>query len=307
MNGAMLLQHAAGVVDKRRDEYGEPEDLFENIAASWSQVVAGALGSRLPTQGTSAWSGGALPPGDHPRWSRWPGLPADEIKREGWRAHGILVVAAEDGRHRPGPSGSLFTSSASGSTDRVPLRGSRVAKRRRRIARGKGRQQRSRPEVINLPGGRKAEMVREADPEGQTVAHARTVDTLARMLKAGTITRAMYDAARDFQAHFTVAAYDAMPPRNMVRVSGGGWTNDLTDNQIAARNRVVRSLGTLGGPNSPGGSCVWHVVGLGHSLREWAVQQGWSGRPMYGNQATGVLVAALGVLAVHYGYGPARR
>ena len=39
MNGAMLLQHAAGVVDKRRDEYGEPEDLFENIAARWSQVL----------------------------------------------------------------------------------------------------------------------------------------------------------------------------------------------------------------------------------------------------------------------------
>ena len=43
MNGAMLLQHAAGVVDKRRDEYGEPEDLFENIAARWSQV----LGTRV--------------------------------------------------------------------------------------------------------------------------------------------------------------------------------------------------------------------------------------------------------------------
>ena len=39
MNGAMLLSHAAAVVDRRRDEYGEPEDLFENIAARWSQVL----------------------------------------------------------------------------------------------------------------------------------------------------------------------------------------------------------------------------------------------------------------------------
>ena len=39
MNGPELLRHAAGVVDKRRDEYGEPEDLFENIAARWSQVL----------------------------------------------------------------------------------------------------------------------------------------------------------------------------------------------------------------------------------------------------------------------------
>ena len=39
MNGAMLLRHAAGVVDKRRDEYGEPEDLFANVAVRWSQVL----------------------------------------------------------------------------------------------------------------------------------------------------------------------------------------------------------------------------------------------------------------------------
>ena len=43
MNGAMLLQHAAGVVDKRRADYGAPEDLFEHVAARWSQV----LGTRV--------------------------------------------------------------------------------------------------------------------------------------------------------------------------------------------------------------------------------------------------------------------
>jgi len=39
MNGAMLLQHAAGVVEKRRADYGEPEALFANIAVRWSQVL----------------------------------------------------------------------------------------------------------------------------------------------------------------------------------------------------------------------------------------------------------------------------
>ena len=38
MNGAMLLQHAAGIVEKRRADYGAPEDLFEHIATRWSQV-----------------------------------------------------------------------------------------------------------------------------------------------------------------------------------------------------------------------------------------------------------------------------
>ena len=39
MNGVMLLRHAAGVVDKRRADYGEPEDLFANVAVRWSQVL----------------------------------------------------------------------------------------------------------------------------------------------------------------------------------------------------------------------------------------------------------------------------
>ena len=39
MNGPDLLKHAAGVVDKRRSEYGGPEDRFANIAQRWSQVL----------------------------------------------------------------------------------------------------------------------------------------------------------------------------------------------------------------------------------------------------------------------------
>ncbi len=39
MNGEMLLQHAAGVVEHRRNLYGEPGPLFERIAARWSQVL----------------------------------------------------------------------------------------------------------------------------------------------------------------------------------------------------------------------------------------------------------------------------
>ncbi len=39
MNGEMLLQHAAGVVENRRRRYGEPEDLFDHIAKRWSLVL----------------------------------------------------------------------------------------------------------------------------------------------------------------------------------------------------------------------------------------------------------------------------
>lgn len=39
MNGEMLLKHAAGVVADRRQLYGEPEDLFDQVAKRWSFVL----------------------------------------------------------------------------------------------------------------------------------------------------------------------------------------------------------------------------------------------------------------------------
>jgi hypothetical protein len=57
----------------------------------------------------------------------------------------------------------------------------------------------------------------------------------------------------------------------------------------------------LGGISSPAGSCVWHVIGLQRSVREWAMRRGWSGRPVRQEQAQGILVAALGMLAGHAG------
>jgi hypothetical protein len=43
------------------------------------------------------------------------------------------------------------------------------------------------------------------------------------------------------------------------------------------------------------------VIGCETSIREWATRYGWSGHAMGHSQAQGVLVAALGVLARHYG------
>ena len=39
MNGPALLEHAAGLVTRRRRDYGEPVDLFERVAVRWSQVL----------------------------------------------------------------------------------------------------------------------------------------------------------------------------------------------------------------------------------------------------------------------------
>jgi hypothetical protein len=63
----------------------------------------------------------------------------------------------------------------------------------------------------------------------------------------------------------------------------------------------------LGGISSPAGSCVWHVLGLQRSMPEWAIRQGGGGRSVRQEQGQGILVAALGMLAAHFGYGEAQR
>jgi hypothetical protein len=130
--------------------------------------------------------------------------------------------------------------------------------------------------------------------------HHRTVDT-------GTITPEMHDAAKDFQASSIVANLDPIWALPITRVPGNPREPDLNERQLDARRRVHKALEALGGISSQAGSCVWHVVGLQRSVREWAIRQGWRGRPVRQEQAQGILVAALGVLAGHLGYADAKR
>jgi hypothetical protein len=162
------------------------------------------------------------------------------------------------------------------------------------------------PQRPARPHGRDFDTVREKDPNGRIVLHHRTVDSLGKMLKAGTISQAMYAAASDFQVAFIVANLDPLRALPILRVPGTGREPDLNERQLHARRRVQKAMQALGGISSPAGSCIWHVVGLQRSIREWAIRQGWGGRSVRQEQAQGILVAALGMLAAHSGYGEAR-
>jgi hypothetical protein len=155
--------------------------------------------------------------------------------------------------------------------------------------------------------GRELEEVRERDPDGRIVLRHRTVDSLRKMLLAGTITQEMHDAAKDFQADFIVTNLDTLRALPILRVPGTGREPELNERQLDARRRVYAALEALGGISSPASSCVWHVIGLQRSVREWATRQGWGGRPVDQKEAKGVLIAGLGMLAGHYGYSEARR
>ena len=111
----------------------------------------------------------------------------------------------------------------------------------------------------------------------------------------------MHDAAKDFQAAFIVANLDPLRALPILRVPGTGREPELNERQLHARRRVHEAMAALGGLSSPAGSCVWHVVGLQRSVREWAIRQGWGGRPVDQTEARGILVAALGMLASRRG------
>jgi hypothetical protein len=154
----------------------------------------------------------------------------------------------------------------------------------------------------NKVRGRQFEEIREVDPDGRIVVHHRLVDTLGRMLKSGTIDQAMHDAGRDYQAAFILAQLDPLRALPILRVPGTGREPDLNERQLHARRRVKEAMQVLGGHSSPTGSWAWHVLGCQSSIREWAMRLGWGGRALHVQQAQGIALAALDLLARHFGY-----
>ena len=100
--------------------------------------------------------------------------------------------------------------------------------------------------------GRKLEEVREKDPDGRIVYHHRTVDTLGAMLRTGTITQAVHDAAKDFQAAFIIANLGPLRALPVLRVPGTGREPDLSERQLHALPGAP-SDGSAGRFLQPGG------------------------------------------------------
>jgi hypothetical protein len=177
-----------------------------------------------------------------------------------------------------------------------------VAVKRKQRRSAPGAEDLSKPSKWRLQHGGFDEGVRGTDPDtGTPILHRRAIDTLGLMLNNGTITREMHDAGAIFRRQFRMAALDTLRALPLIRIAGGGGVDTTTEQQFQAREKVAAAIDALGGPASPAGACVWHVVGLETSITEWARRSGWGGRPIGHAQGQGVLVSALGVLAMHYG------
>jgi len=128
--------------------------------------------------------------------------------------------------------------------------------------------------------GRDLEEVREKDPDGRIVYYHRTVDTLGKMLRAGTIDQAMHDAAKDFQASFIVANLDPIRALPMLRVPGTGREPDLSERQLDARRGgcTTRWRRWAAYPAPPVRACGMSSGCSGPSTSGLAVRAGAAGR-----------------------------
>jgi hypothetical protein len=143
------------------------------------------------------------------------------------------------------------------------------------------------------------------DSLGHPARPYRAVDTLAIMQRRGSITAGMRQAGEDFRARFATAQLDPLRAFDLSHLRSGE-RSPIPDGDgpalriEAARTAVWRAIQAVGGIASPAGSCLWHVLGWERSLKEWALQQGWSGRRVSQESASGILIAGLGALESHF-------
>ena len=180
----------------------------------------------------------------------------------------------------------------------------------KKTQRAKARAERKPPighELIR-PDGSVICYVREEDDDQKPVDHYRTVDTLALMLRNGSITGAMHDAGQQFSQDFARAFASGVASSRLDGLPAGTAPGQMMIERNAGAARAIRdALEAVGGSGSPAGSALWYVAGLQMSIRDWALRDGWNGKRVEKNEAKGILVAALGVLARYYGYERAPR
>ena len=175
----------------------------------------------------------------------------------------------------------------------------------KKTQRAKARAERKPPighELIR-PDGSVIRYVREEDDDQKPVDHYRTVDTLALMLRNGSITGAMHDAGQQFSQDFARAFASGVASSRLDGLPAGTTPGQMMVEKNAGAARAVRdALEAVGGNSSPAGSALWYVAGLGMSVRDWSIRLGWSGKAMSKEEGKGILIAALGMLARYYGY-----
>ena len=131
----------------------------------------------------------------------------------------------------------------------------------------------------------------------------RTLDSLARMERAGRITAAMRAAGLIFNEHFNEAGLDplwAADPTRIPVLSHRSYLINARRGSLLAVEMVIEALERLGGIASVGGSCAWHVLGCECTIESWAISRCWATIRIDRHAARGILLTDLGILQNHY-------
>jgi hypothetical protein len=137
--------------------------------------------------------------------------------------------------------------------------------------------------------------------DGRLARVNRSIDLMTVMLRNKTINPAQARAGRRFRDDFERAHLDPMQAADLNRLRSLG-RNELGYTIIDARQRVWDAMQALGGIRSPAASAAWHVLGVGAAINHWGGTMEDDKRKAFREDtARGVVVAALGILAAHYG------
>jgi hypothetical protein len=122
------------------------------------------------------------------------------------------------------------------------------------------------------------------------------IDLLEGMLRRGVISAEEKLAGERFRSWFALAHLDGLRAADLARpvVDGGRAQPEILMITERARNEIWQAIRWLGGISSTEAVCIWHVIGLDESLREWS-----SKTPKTANHsvASGVLLVAIERLA----------
>ena len=115
------------------------------------------------------------------------------------------------------------------------------------------------------------------------------------MARRGVTSDEAVAAAERFRSDFQTAALQALRAAQMRERTGSTiiMPQDISFRAERARQRIYEAIQAVG---QPGGSCLWHVIGLEEGLKHWATQQ----VRVSAESASGVLISALGTLEAHY-------
>ncbi len=138
------------------------------------------------------------------------------------------------------------------------------------------------------------------DDRGEISQPYRVHSMLDRLIERGAIDERLRAAGEWFHRVYRLAAMHQLQAADMmreVRYQGSDRGHALE----AARRSRDAALDALGKSGSPCWECAWCVLGEEITLRDWAIREGWNGRPIREEVAKGILIGTLGALAEHFG------